>query len=303
METELMQKKILKIRPIASMVLFIIVTFFFQPGPVGGASIVNTDKDSYNSGEMIRVNFSSSPGNAGDWICIVPAGSPDTEAGDYKYMPRGLSQGVLTFDPRSPGKYEVRAYYNYSRNGYVVTARYGFSVGVSVPAVESKIASPVKPLAGAEKTTAMEKSEGRAVSRGASRYNVSVFHFTPLNMDASSYGITATNTLINALKTEPSFVMLDRKDLETFLSIHDLQQNDQMENAVNIGTRMGLNFVIAGTIEKKGSLIVTNCKVISIDQKKIVFTKHSISMGEASLVSDFRKLSDSIVEAILRSIS
>ena len=298
-----MQIKILKNRPIASMVLLIMVTFFFQPSPVGGAPIVNTDKDIYGPGEMIKVNFSSSPGNAGDWICIVPAGSPDTEGGDYKYMPRGLSQGVLTFDPRSPGKYEVRAYYNYSRNGYVVSARYGFSVEVSVPAVESKIASPAKPLAGAEKTTTMEQSERKAISRGASRYSVAVFHFTPLNMDASGYGITATNTLINALKTEPSFVMLDRKDLETFLSINDLQQNDQMENVVNIGTRMGLNFVIAGTIEKKGSLIVTNCKVTSVDQKKIIFTKHSVSMGEASLVSDFRKLSDAIVEAILRSIS
>ena len=297
-----MQINILKIRPLASMVLLIIVTFFFPPSPVGGAPIVNTDKDIYNPGEMIRVNFSSSPGNAGDWICIVPAGSPDTEAGDYQYMPKGLSQGVLTFGPRSPGKYEVRAYYNYSRNGYVVSARYGFSVGVSVPPVESNMASPAKPHPGDEKTTTMEKSEGKAVSRGASRYNVSVFHFTPLNMDASSYGMTATNTLINAMKMEPSFVMLDRKDLETFLTINDLQQNDRMENVLNIGTRMGLNFVIAGTIEKKGSLIVTNCKVISIDQKKIVFTKHSISMGEASLVGDFRKLSDSIVEVILRSI-
>lgn len=298
-----MKIKNLKFRPIASIILLIIVTFLFQPSPVGGAPIVNTDKDIYRSGEMIRVNFSSSPGNNRDWICIVPAGSPDTEAGDYKYMPNGLSQGVLTFDSPPPGKYEVRAYYNYSRNGYVVSARYGFSVVSSAPSVELKTASPVKPPAGAEKTTTLEKSEVKAISRGASRYNVSVFHFTPLNMDASGYGITATNTLTNALKTEPSFVMLDRKDLETFLAINDLQQNDKVENAVNIGTRMGLNFVIAGTIEKKGSLIVTNCKVISIDQKKIIFTKHAISTGEASLVSDFTKLSDAIVEAILRSIS
>jgi hypothetical protein len=127
-----MQIKILKISPIASIVLLIIVTFFFQPSPVGGAPIVNTDKDIYNSGEMIKVNFSNAPGHTRDWICIVPVGSPDTEGGDYKHMPNGLSQGVLTFDPRSPGKYEVRAYYNYSRNGYVVSARYGFSVGVSV---------------------------------------------------------------------------------------------------------------------------------------------------------------------------
>jgi len=293
----------IKISSIAYIVLPIIVTFFFQQNPVGGAPIVNTDKDLYNSSEMIKVNFSNSPGNARDWICIVPAGSPDTEAGDYRYMPKGLSQGVLTFDSRSPGKYEVRVYYNYSRNGYVVSARYGFSVVSSVPSVKSEMTSPARPLIGAEKTTTMKQSDVKAISRGASRYSVSVFHFTPLNMDASSYSITATNTLFNALKMEPSFVMLSRKDIETFLTINDLQQNDHMENVLNIGTRMGLNFVIAGTIEIKGPLIVTSCKVISIDQKKIIFTKHSKSMGEASLVSDFRKLSDSIIEAILRSLS
>jgi len=84
---------------------------------------------------MIRVYFSNAPGNGRDWICIVPAGSPDTDGGDYKYMPRGLGKGSLIFDPRSPGKYEVRAYYNYSRKGYVVSGRHAFSV-VSNPITE-----------------------------------------------------------------------------------------------------------------------------------------------------------------------
>ncbi len=123
-----MQIKSLKIRSSVPIVLLIMVTFFCQPGPVGGASIVNTDKDIYNPGETIKVNFSNAPGNDRDWICIVPVGSPDTEAGDYKYMPTGLGQGVLTFESPSPGKYEVRVYYNYSRNGYVVSGRYAFSV-------------------------------------------------------------------------------------------------------------------------------------------------------------------------------
>ena len=110
-----MQIKNLKIRPIASIVLLIMVTFFCQPSPVGGAPIVNTDKDIYNYGEMIKVNFSNSPGNEGDWICIVPVSSTDTDGGDYKNMSKGLAQGSMIFDPPAPGKYEVRAYYNYSR--------------------------------------------------------------------------------------------------------------------------------------------------------------------------------------------
>ena len=124
-----MRIRSLKIRPIVSIVLLIMVTFFSQPNSVEGASVVRTDKNIYQQGEMIRVNFHNAPGNDSDWICIVPAGSPDTDAGDYKYMPRGLGQGSLIFDPRSPGKYEVRAYYNYRRNGYVVSGRYAFSVG------------------------------------------------------------------------------------------------------------------------------------------------------------------------------
>ncbi len=117
-----------KIGQIVFIFFAIVLTFLIQASPSLSSSIINTDKESYNYGEMINVNFSNAPGIDGDWICIVPAGSPDTEGGDYKYMPKGVSQGSLTFDAPNPGKYEARAYYNYSRNGYVVTARYPFSV-------------------------------------------------------------------------------------------------------------------------------------------------------------------------------
>jgi hypothetical protein len=123
-----MQIKNLKIIPIVSVVLLIIVSFFCKPSSVEGASVVWTDKDIYNQGEIIRVNFTNAPGNYNDWICIVPVGSPDTDGGDWKYIPSGLRQGGLIFDPPSPGQYEVRAYYNYSWNRYVVSGRYAFSV-------------------------------------------------------------------------------------------------------------------------------------------------------------------------------
>ena len=118
----------------------IVLVFFYQPSLVEGTSLVRTEKDTYNQGEKIKVNFFNSPGNDTDWICIVPASSPDTEVTDqYQYLPKQASQGVLTFDPLSPGKYEVRIYYNYKRNGYVVSDRYAFSV-VSSPEGEALIA-------------------------------------------------------------------------------------------------------------------------------------------------------------------
>ena len=60
-------------------------------------------------------------------------------------MPRGLGQGSLIFNPRSPGEYEVRAYYNYSRNGYVVSGRYAFSV-VSDPVKQGELAQDMEPM-------------------------------------------------------------------------------------------------------------------------------------------------------------
>ena len=280
-----------KIKPIVSIIILVMMTFCYQTATADVAPQVKTDKDIYSAGETIRVNFFNAPGNQRDWLCIVASGSPDNEAGDYKYMPDRVSEGVLTFNAPIPGKYEVRAYYNYSRNGYVVSARYSFSV--------VDMASPAKSVAGAEKIKPVEGPAVMAFPAGATRINVSVFHFIPLGMDATNYGIIVTNTLINAPKMQSSFAMLGRKDLEIFLAANNLQQGDQMENIIEIGTRLGLNFVIAGSIEKRGTMIVTKCKVVSIDQRKVVFTDQSISMGEADLIRRIMKMSDAIIEAIL----
>lgn len=139
-----MQIKNVDIKSMVSIIILVIVTFVFQPSNAIGASVVHTDKDIYDQGEVIKVKFTNAPGNSRDWICIVPVGSPDTEGGDYKYTPKGLSEGILIFDRRSPGKYEVRAYYNYSRNGFVVSGRYPFSV-VRSPEGEVTMARKVDP--------------------------------------------------------------------------------------------------------------------------------------------------------------
>ena len=121
-------------KPIRSIIVLIMVVFCCRTAMAGAAPQIKTDKDIYSSGETIKVNFFNAPGNPRDWICIVAAGSSDDDAGDYQYMPRGSAEGVLTFDSRPPGKYEARAYYNYSRNGYVVSARYGLLRGERRPA-------------------------------------------------------------------------------------------------------------------------------------------------------------------------
>ncbi|MDX9746856.1 MAG: zinc ribbon domain-containing protein [Syntrophales bacterium] len=95
--------------------------------PVAKRVLIETDGDVYRRGEVIRVRYYDAPGYSRDWICIVPAGSRSTEAGDYQYIPK-RGRGVMTFRVHSPGRYEVRAFYHYSPGVYRVTARHTFTV-------------------------------------------------------------------------------------------------------------------------------------------------------------------------------
>lgn len=92
-----------------------------------GKPFVETDKDTYNHGEKIKVHFYNAPGYSRDWLCIVPAGAKHTEPGNYQYIPK-RGRGILTFKSPRPGKYEARAYYNYSSFDYKISARYVFTV-------------------------------------------------------------------------------------------------------------------------------------------------------------------------------
>jgi len=276
-----------KINSIVSIIILLMVFFCWRAASADVAPELKTDKDKYNAGETIRVNFFNAPGYDRDWICIVAAGSRDNDAGDYKYMPRGLNQGILTFDAPPPGKYEVRAYYNYSRKGYVVSARYSFSV--------EPPASPFKPVDTAEITKPVESPVSTYSPAGKAPFNVAVFYFTPLGMDAVSYGTTVTNTLINAPKMQSTFTVLDRKDLGIFLAANNLLQSDEIDNMIEIGTRLGLNFVIAGNIMMRGTIIVTNYKVVNITRKNVIYSNRFSSAGESDLIRNVMKMSDAII--------
>lgn len=125
---EKMRTTTTKIGSISSMIILILLALCFQTAIAEGQQLIQTDKETYNYGEAITVHFYDAPGYASDWICIVPAGSPDTEAGDYKYIPEGVRQGVLIFNSPRPGQYEARAYYNYNAFRYAVTDRYLFTI-------------------------------------------------------------------------------------------------------------------------------------------------------------------------------
>jgi len=137
-----------------------------------------------------------------------------------------------------------------------------------------------------------------AFSQADPPVKISIFNFHTVNMEASGYGTTVTNMLLNSLSAEHSLNLLDRKELETFLNLNDLQQNDNLDNVVNIGTRLGLDVIVAGSVEKKSSVIAVTCKVINIEKKKIILDTQIKSLGDVGLTMEIKKLSSLIAGTI-----
>ncbi|MCX7982464.1 MAG: hypothetical protein N2572_06110 [Syntrophales bacterium] len=129
---------------------------------------------------------------------------------------------------------------------------------------------------------------------------ISVFNFNATNLEATGYNTTVTNMLLNSLGNDPSFSVLDRKELEAFLNLNDLQQSDNVENAIHIGSRLGLNAIVIGSVEKRGPVIIVNCRVVSIDKKRAILSTQVRSLGDAGLVEEVRKLHKAITTAIAK---
>jgi TolB-like protein len=127
---------------------------------------------------------------------------------------------------------------------------------------------------------------------------LSVFNFNAANLDASKYGPDVTNMFTDALGKNKAFSIISRHELLEFLRLNDLQQNSDLGNMVNIGSRLGLNFIVTGRIEKKGMILVIECMVVNVQYEKAIFTRKVQVSGDSNLEMEVNKLSDSIAVAI-----
>jgi len=130
------------------------------------------------------------------------------------------------------------------------------------------------------------------------RAKIAVFNFNILNLDARGYDATVTNMLINFLEGASSLNILNRKELEAFLSLNDLQQNDNLSNVVNIGNRLGLDMIVVGNVKKSGPVIEIICKIAKITEKSFIYDKKLRSFGDSGLREEVRRLSLDISKVI-----
>lgn len=91
------------------------------------AARIHTGKPEYASDERIEITFEAFPGNAQDWITVVPRAASERSYQEWYYL-GGKRSGVLTFRALGAGEYEARGYFDWPSGGYEVRTRTAFRV-------------------------------------------------------------------------------------------------------------------------------------------------------------------------------
>ncbi|NPU84173.1 MAG: hypothetical protein HPY65_06765 [Syntrophaceae bacterium] len=135
-------------------------------------------------------------------------------------------------------------------------------------------------------------------SRSAVPVKTAVFNFSARNLEASGYGTTVTNTLLVHLKNRGEFSVLDRKELESFLAMNDLRQDEHLDNVALIGNRLGLNIIVTGSVERNGTILTIRCNVVQVEQKKPILDVRLTAFGDEGLARELNSLGDMIAGAV-----
>ena len=134
----------------------------------------------------------------------------------------------------------------------------------------------------------------------ADKINLAVFTFESVNVEASSYSLEIANILINRLKAISSIQLTERRDLEDFLGANDLKQNNNLENIIQIGFRLGLGYIISGSVDKRDGMIIANCQLINIGEKKVILSQVIRAFGYANMEKEVAKFADDVAQALSR---
>jgi TolB-like protein len=128
--------------------------------------------------------------------------------------------------------------------------------------------------------------------------NMAVFTFESVNVEANPYSVEIANRLENRLETTPFIKLIGRRDLEKFLVNNDLQQNNELENIIRIGSMLGLHYIISGRVEKRGAEIIADSQLISIEGKESALNRVIQASGDANLAKELDKFSTSVTEML-----
>jgi hypothetical protein len=110
-------------------------------GSVARAQSLTPGKAAYAPNEPIVLEFKAFPGNAQDWITVVPSNAATDTWGEWFYT-QGKQAGSFTFKGLPAGVYQARGYFDWPKGGTQVRAQTTIQVGAAASPVVTPSATP-----------------------------------------------------------------------------------------------------------------------------------------------------------------
>lgn len=132
----------------------------------------------------------------------------------------------------------------------------------------------------------------------AQKTSIALFSFRPVNIEAMESSTDILYALTNALEKNASLNVMSRRTMEDILFKAGLPQTDNQQFAIQAGKALGVNFILCGQVEKKGSVSRLTVKLLDILNRKMVQTWTKSFSGRADMSEHIPALSDEIATAI-----
>lgn len=128
------------------------------------------------------------------------------------------------------------------------------------------------------------------------KIRVAVFTFNILNLGAAGHDATISNLFMTLLDQHPIFEVMSRKEMEDSLRRAGLQQSEDIAVVQTVGTRLGLDAIIFGNVEKVGSAIEFEVKFVDVAQGRTLLHSKEQAFGHAALRQKIEAITGTMVQ-------
>ena len=104
----------------------------------------------------------------------------------------------------------------------------------------------------------------------AQRNALAIFNLKATNIEAMGYNGEILHALISSIESNKDIDLMPRREIEEVLFKTGLVQDNTHEAVLAAGKALGINFVLFGDVNKKGSEIITRLSLMDIEHKGIV---------------------------------
>ncbi len=127
---------------------------------------------------------------------------------------------------------------------------------------------------------------------------LALFNLRPLSLNALGYDGEILYSLISALDKQNTVRLMPRREMEKQLFRGELSQSDNLNTIIKAGKLLGVDFVLAGQVDKRGSRIVVSFKMVDIARRNIAKTWDESFASRSDIITGGGRIADVIVQTI-----